>query len=55
MLQRTSNAVVNITGNSLLSSIVTLTGLDNITIIGKENLTVNCNGTGAIEFVSCNK
>ena len=33
---------------------MTLDHLNNITIIGQGNTTVNCNGTGALKFVTCN-
>jgi len=49
----TNNTVVNITGYAVLSCIVNITGFDNITIIGQGNPIVNCNGTGALNFVSC--
>ena len=50
----TSNAVVIITRDIVLPSIETLENLNNITIIGQGNPTVNCDGTGAIQFISCN-
>ena len=52
----TSNNIINITScDVVLSSIVTLEGLDNITIIGHINsTTVLCNDIGAVKFVDCN-
>ena len=38
----------------MLSSNVTLEGLNNITIIGQGNPTVNSNDIGSVKFVSCN-
>ena len=49
----TSNSIVNIRSDVVLSSCVLLEGLENITITGHESPTVNCNGTGALKFVSC--
>ena len=53
----TSNDIIDITSRVVvLSSIVTLEGLDNITIIiGHINsTTVQCNDIGAVKFVDCN-
>ena len=50
----TSNTIINISTDVVLSSIVTLEGLNNITIIGQGNPTVNCNDIGSVKFVSCN-
>ncbi|XP_065895376.1 outer membrane protein A-like isoform X2 [Dysidea avara] len=50
----TSNTIINISTDVVLSSIVTLEGLKNITIIGQGNPTVNCNDIGSVKFVSCN-
>ena len=49
-----SNTIINISTDAVLSSIVTLEGLYNITIIGQGNPTVNCNDIGSVKFVSCN-
>ena len=49
----TSNSIVNIRSDVVLSSCVLLEGLENVTIIGHGSPAVNCNGTGAIKFVSC--
>ena len=48
-----SNTIVNITTNVVLSSIVTLEGLENIMIIGHRNPVVKCNDVGAVKFISC--
>jgi len=48
-----SNIAINITTNVELSSFVLLNDTENVTIIGHENPTVNCNGIGALKFVSC--
>ena len=50
----TSNTIINISTDVVLSSIVTLKGLNNITIIGQGNPTVNCNDIGSVKLVSCN-
>ena len=50
----TSNTIINISTDVVLSSTVTLEGLNNITIIGQGNPTVNCNDIGSVKFVSCN-
>ena len=50
----TSNAIVNLAGYVMLSSNVILNNLENVTISGQGNSTVNCNGIGAVKFVSCN-
>ncbi|XP_065896012.1 probable outer membrane protein pmp9 [Dysidea avara] len=49
----TSNTIINISTDVVLSSIVTIEGLNNITIIGQGNPTVNCNDIGSVKFVSC--
>ena len=49
----TSNTIINISTDVVLSSNVTLEGLSNITIIGQGNPTVNCNDIGSVKFVSC--
>ena len=49
----TSNAVINITTDVMLSSIIPLVNLANITITGYNNPTVNCNSSGGIHFISC--
>ncbi|XP_065896048.1 probable outer membrane protein pmp20 [Dysidea avara] len=52
----TSNEIISITSDAvMLSSIVTLEGVENITIIGHVNsTTVLCNDIGAVKFVNCN-
>ena len=50
----TSNTIINISTDAVLSSIVTIEGLNNITIIGQGNPTVNCNDIGSVKFISCN-
>ena len=50
----TSNTIINISTDVVLSSNVTLEGLNNITIIGQGNPTVNCNDIGSVKFVACN-
>ena len=48
-----SNDVIDIISDTVLSTIFTLEGLENITIIGHKNPVVYCNNTGAIKFISC--
>ncbi|XP_065895655.1 uncharacterized protein [Dysidea avara] len=48
-----SNTMVNITTDVVLSSNMTLKGLENIMIIGHRNPVVNCNDVGAVMFISC--
>ena len=50
----TSNVLINITTDVVLSSIVPLVDLANITITGHNNPTVNCNNSGVLQFTSCN-
>jgi len=50
----TSNVVVNLVNDAMLTSIVILQNLENIKIIGQGNPMVNCNGVGAVKFDSCN-
>ena len=49
----TSNVLINITTDVVLSSIIPLDDLANITITGHNNPTVSCNGSGGLHFVSC--
>ena len=49
----TSNGMINMTTDVLLRSIVTLSGLENFTIIGNDNVTVNCDNAGGIHFNHC--
>ena len=48
-----NNTIVNITTDVVLSSNVTLEGLENIMIIGHRNPVVKCNDVGAVKFISC--
>ena len=50
----TSNVLINITTDVTLSSLVTVSDLENVTIIGHNNLTVNCRIVGGIHFTFCN-
>ena len=50
----TSNSIVTLVSNAVLSSVVVLKNLENVKIIGQGNPTVNCSGVGGIKFVSCN-
>ena len=56
LAKATSNDIINITSHVIvLSSIVTIEGLDNFTIIGHINsTTIQCNDIGAVKFVDCN-
>jgi len=48
-----NDTVVTVSDNVVLPSSVTIDYLENITIIGQGNPTVNCKGTGALKFISC--
>ena len=49
----TSNIIINITTDIVLSSVIQLMNVKNISIIGYNNPTVDCNNTGALHFMSC--
>ena len=50
----TSNVLINITTDVTLSSLVTVSGLENVSIIGHNNPTVNCESVGGINITFCN-
>ena len=49
----TSNVTINITADVILSSIVTVSDLENISIIGYNNPTVKCKNVGGMHFTFC--
>ena len=49
----TNNIIINITTDAVLSSVIQLMNINNISIIGHNNPTVDCNDTGALHFMSC--
>ena len=49
----TSNGLINVMTDVMLLSVISLVDLENITIIGHDNPTVNCNNTGGIYFDHC--
>jgi len=49
----TSNSLITLTTDVIIASRVTLKGLHNIAIVGQGNRSINCNGTGAINFAIC--
>ena len=49
----TSNGLINVMTNVMLLSVISLVDLENITIMGHDNPTVNCNNTGGIHFDHC--
>ena len=49
----TSNVLVNITTDVTLTSVIHVSNLVNVSIIGHNNPTVNCRGAGGIHFTSC--
>ena len=54
LVSLTSNVLINITTNvKLLGSIISLDGLDNISIVGHNNPTIHCNNNGGILLTSC--
>ena len=50
----TSNVLINITTDVTLSSLVTASHLENVSIIGHNNPTVNCRSAGGINITFCN-
>ena len=48
-----SNVLINITTDVKLLSIVTLYDLANVTIIGHNNPTINCDNSGGVHFMNC--
>ena len=48
-----SNVLINITSDVILSSLIKVSGLQNVTIIGYNNPTVNCRDVGGIQFIFC--
>ena len=54
LVNLTSNVLINITTDvKLFGSIISLDGLDNISIVGHNNPTVHCNNYRGIHFTSC--
>ena len=49
----TSNVVINITTDAMLSSLIRISDIENVTIIGHNNPTVNCKRFGGIHFTFC--
>ena len=49
----TSNALLNITSDVTLTSVIHASNLANVSIIGHNNPTVYCRGAGGILFTSC--
>ena len=45
-----NNSIINISATTVLSSIVVLEYLENITVIGDS---IDCNNTGSVKFISC--
>ena len=50
----TSNVLINITTDVTLSSLVTVSDFENVSIIGHNNPTVNCRNVVEIHFAFCN-
>ena len=50
----TSNVLINITTDMMLSSLVKVSNIENVSIIGHNNPTVNCRNVGGIHFTFCN-
>ena len=48
-----NNVVINITTNMTLSSLIEVSNLKNIWIIGHNNPTVNCKSVGGMHFINC--
>ena len=49
----TSNVLINITTDITLFSLIKLSDLENVSIIGHNNPTVNCKTVGGVHFTSC--
>ena len=49
----TSNVMLNITTDVMLSLLIKASSLENVSIIGHNNPTVNCKGVGGIHFTFC--
>ncbi|XP_065903869.1 uncharacterized protein [Dysidea avara] len=54
LVNLTDDVKIYITTDVVLSSIVPIVGVENITIIGHDSPTVYCNNKGGVRFVSCN-
>ena len=54
LVSLTDNVMIYITTDVVLSSIVPIVGVENITIVGHDSPTVYCNNKGGVRFVSCN-
>ena len=50
----TSNVLLNITTDVILSLIINLSNIENVSIIGHNNPTVSCKDVGGIHFTFCN-
>ena len=50
----TSNFLINITSDVTLSSLIEVSDIANVSIIGHNNPTVNCRNIGGIHFAFCN-
>ena len=48
-----NDVVINITTNSTLSTLIEISNLENIWIIGHNNPTVNCKSVGGMHFINC--
>ena len=49
----TSNVLINITSDVMLASLVKLSNLENVLIVGYNNPTVNCNNVAGVHFAFC--
>ena len=49
----TSNVLINITTDAALSSLIKPSNLENVSIVGHNNPTVNCGNVGGIHFTFC--
>ena len=50
----TSNVLLNITTDVMLSLLINTSNIENVSMIGHNNPTVNCKGVGGIHFTFCN-
>ena len=52
-LTNTNNVLINITTDVILSSLINTSNLENVSIIGHNNPTVNCKNAGGLHFNFC--
>ena len=53
LISLTNNVIINITNDTMLSSLIEISNLRNVSIIGHNNPTVNCKNVGGIHVTFC--